>query len=132
MSYMDQPPVGGAVPSQDMPGTPTFTLAPWIKRVAAYMVDWVIGAAIILVGVITSKTGLIALMYLVALVFQLWNYVWLQGTTGQTIGKRVAGIKVVREVDAGMIGPAVSFGRGICHILDGIPFCIGYLWPLWD
>jgi uncharacterized RDD family membrane protein YckC len=58
--------------------------------------------------------------------------VFRQGTTGQTIGKQVVGIKLIREQDGQPVGPGMAFVRGIAHILDSIPCEIGFLWPLWD
>lgn len=30
------------------------------------------------------------------------------------------------------IGTGRAFLRDLAHALDGIPFYLGYLWPLWD
>lgn len=56
---------------------------------------------------------------------------YLVGTTGQTPGKRMVGIRLVREADGQVLGFGMAFVRNLCHILDS--FCyIGYLWPIWD
>lgn len=55
-----------------------------------------------------------------------------EGTTGQTPGKRVVGIRLVREADGQPIGFGLAFVRRLCHILDGLACDLGYLWPLWD
>jgi uncharacterized RDD family membrane protein YckC len=53
--------------------------------------------------------------------------------TGQTIGQRVAHIKVV-----GVDGKSISFWRGVLRyvvgmmIVDVCTLYIGFLWPLWD
>lgn len=58
----------------------------------------------------------------------------LQGVTGQTPGRRVVGIAVVRAPSDGPVGgaPGVlrSLGRWLAHVLDAI-LLIGYLRPLW-
>jgi len=51
------------------------------------------------------------------------------GTTGQTIGKRQAGIKLVSEVTGQPIGFGGAFVRQLAHALE---FGIGWLWPLFD
>jgi uncharacterized RDD family membrane protein YckC len=53
------------------------------------------------------------------------------GLTGQTIGKRTMGIKIVKMDDGQLLGPGAGIGRQFLHIVDGICF-IGYLFPLWD
>ena len=68
---------------------------------------------------------------LLSLGINIWNRWFKQGTTGQSIGKQVLGLKLLREADGQPIGPLMAFVRDICHILDGFCF-IGYLFPLWD
>lgn len=62
---------------------------------------------------------------------QLWNRVFRQGRTGQTVGKKAMGLVLVGERTGRPIGPWMSFVRELAHVLDGM-FYIGYLWPLWD
>ncbi|HEV7172502.1 RDD family protein [Pedococcus sp.] len=62
---------------------------------------------------------------------QLWNRVFRQGRTGQSVGKKAMGLALVSERTSRPIGPWMSFVRDLAHFLDGI-FYIGYLWPLWD
>jgi uncharacterized RDD family membrane protein YckC len=77
-----------------------------------------VGWALVLIGWLIAVCGGLYLTYLV-------------GTTGQTPGKRVLGIKLIREADGQFMGFGMAFVRNLCHILDS--FCyIGYLWPLWD
>jgi uncharacterized RDD family membrane protein YckC len=54
-----------------------------------------------------------------------------EGKTGQTPGKKIVGIRLLREYDGSHLGFGLAFGRRLLHVLDS--FCyIGYLWPLWD
>jgi uncharacterized RDD family membrane protein YckC len=129
-------------------GPPPDMLASWIQRVGASIIDYLvagipatIGYFLLLPSMMTaSQTGqaasggttLIAiLLYLVTIGISIWNRWFKQGTTGQSVGKQVLGIKLLRESDGQPIGPLMAFVRDICHILDGVCF-IGYLWPLWD
>jgi uncharacterized RDD family membrane protein YckC len=57
--------------------------------------------------------------------------VYREGKTGQTPGKRIVGIRLLREYDGSALGFGLAFGRRLLHFLDGICY-IGYLWPLWD
>lgn len=76
--------------------------------------------------------GLVFLLGLVAMIgLQLWNRVFTMGRTGQSIGKKVMGIKLVDERTGQPMGAGMCFVRELAHILDGAVY-IGYLWPLWD
>jgi uncharacterized RDD family membrane protein YckC len=55
-----------------------------------------------------------------------------EGTTGQTAGKKVLGIKTIKEQTGEYLGFGMAFVRYLAHIIDGLPCYIGYLWPLWD
>ena len=77
------------------------------------------GALLVGLGVLVGIAGALYLLYL-------------EGTTGQTPGKRVLGIKLIREADGQVMGFWWCVLRSICHILDSLPCYLGYLWPLWD
>jgi len=70
----------------------------------------------------------------VAIALGLWVYnrVILQGQTGQSLGKKAVGLKLVGADTGQPIGPGRAFLRDITHILDALPCYLGYLWPLWD
>ncbi|SEO18360.1 RDD family protein [Actinacidiphila rubida] len=55
-----------------------------------------------------------------------------EGTTGQTPGKRIVGIRLLRERDGSTLGFGLAFGRRLLHVLDSLSCYLGYLWPLWD
>lgn len=55
----------------------------------------------------------------------------LQGWTGATPGKRVAGVAVVRAADGRPVGFVLSALRVLAHVLDAI-LLIGYLRPIWN
>ena len=72
------------------------------------------------------------LVQLAALGFLIYNTGYLQGTTGQSLGKRVAGTKLIKESTGQPIGFGFSVLRYIAHFLDALPLFLGYFWPLWD
>jgi uncharacterized RDD family membrane protein YckC len=52
--------------------------------------------------------------------------------SGQTIGKRALGIRVIDFNTGGPIGHGRALIRNLARILSGL-FCdLGYLWMLWD
>lgn len=55
-----------------------------------------------------------------------------EGATGQTPGKKIVGIRLLREADGSTLGFGLAFGRRLLHFVDGLPCYLGYLWPLWD
>ncbi|TDD92362.1 RDD family protein [Saccharopolyspora karakumensis] len=135
---------------------PAGQLAEWGTRVLGYLIDGAIpGAAYVIlyivmmsviagtastgsesgmetVGIIVLIVGLLA--YLALAAFTIWNLCYRRGTTGQTLGQKVAKIKTVGEATGQPIGFGNAFLRQICHIVDsaicGLP--IGWLAPLWD
>jgi len=68
---------------------------------------------------------------LAGLVYLVWNYGYRQGTTGSSIGKSVLKFKVVSENSGQPMGFGSSLLRQITHVVDAVPFCVGYLFPLW-
>ncbi|MEA2685285.1 MAG: hypothetical protein QOE93_480 [Actinomycetota bacterium] len=116
-------------------------LASWGQRLGAYLIDILIGVGILLVAVILSAIlgtvsdalGVFFLVvgYIGQFAFAIWNLVR-QGRTGQTIGKGVLNIRLVRLDGVNPPGPGLSIGRAFLHIVDALPCYIGFLWPLWD
>lgn len=137
---------------------PVLDYAGWPKRVGAYLIDAIVtsiaafpiwiaygilaataekttlpdgtvqvtsngGAAVVLLMLFGALTGL---------AFFIWNTCLKGGRTGYSIGKGVLGIKLIGEQTGAPIGAGMAFLRYLCHIVDGIPCNLGYLWPLWD
>lgn len=131
---------GPTLPPPDEPGSPTgtaspvFQLATWFQRAGGLFIDGAIVWAILIVGTILNggEAGAIYfLFWLAAMAFNIWQ-LWQQGVTGQTIGKKLMGMKLVSESNAQPIGGGMSIARGICHIVDAVPCFIGFLFPIWD
>ena len=76
--------------------------------------------------------GLLVLAGLLLMLgIQIWNRAFKQGRTGQSVGKKVMGIRLVDEGTGQPIGAGMAFVRDLAHTLDGFAY-VGYLWPLWD
>jgi uncharacterized RDD family membrane protein YckC len=55
------------------------------------------------------------------------------GKTGQTWGRRIVGIKVVRETSGEPIGFGRALGRQLfAGVFSSAIFYLGYLWMIWD
>jgi len=105
------------------------------RRLAAAFIDGVIivvpvGIVVYLIRGEYDANTMNGLQTLVALVY----YSYFEGSTGQTIGKRALGIRVV---DAGAgDGRPIGFGRAairyLMSLVSGFALLLGYLWMLWD
>jgi uncharacterized RDD family membrane protein YckC len=139
---MEAPPSGGT--TSDVLQQPTEPLPPpgpsagdgpsgpragfWI-RFAAVVIDGVITAVVS--GVLTA--ALKGAGYAIGLVAVIAYFVVLEGgPTGQTLGKRAMGIRVVSFEDGGPIGYGRAFIRYIGRIVSSIVIFLGYFWMLWD
>lgn len=146
-------------PGYGQPGVPQAPavvlppLAHWGKRVLAMLVDVLVILPFVIVGAVLmavsvretgvdmygrtvsepSAAGVVALLlgYGTAIGIQVWNRWVRQGRTGQSLGKRALGIRLLSERTMAPVGPGMSFARDLCHVVDGF-FYLGYLWPLWD
>ncbi|MFE1174684.1 RDD family protein [Streptomyces sp. NPDC058773] len=55
-----------------------------------------------------------------------------EGASGQTPGKKVMGVKVIKETTGQPLGFGMTFVRYLCRYLNGLLCGLGWLWPLWD
>jgi uncharacterized RDD family membrane protein YckC len=99
------------------------------QRFGALVIDVVI--------IIVVETILIAALKsagsVLALIFSIGYVVYFEGgPTGQTVGKRALGIRVISFDTGGPIGYGRAFVRYIGKIISGFFFLLGYLWMLWD
>lgn len=55
------------------------------------------------------------------------------GPAGQTVGKRVMNIRVIRaDGSLAELGWGTALVRNLCRILSAIPCLLGFFWMLWD
>jgi uncharacterized RDD family membrane protein YckC len=89
------------------------------RRVVAYIIDVIIVGVIVgVIGVTLEAIGLgNVFSSLVATVLGFGYFIYMEGTTGQTFGKRVMNIRVVTETGAD-ITMAQSAVRNILRIVD--------------
>jgi uncharacterized RDD family membrane protein YckC len=156
--YGTQPPYGAPQPGYGQPPAPAAggyvadqpgyymgrALANWPQRVGAYLIDYLIAAIPAFLAVIlfsgtdqgetpSAGAGVVAfLLYLVSLGIWIYNRAIQQGRTGQSWGKQVLNLRLVRMADGQPMGGGMAFVRDLAHIIDALPCYIGYLFPLWD
>jgi len=120
-------------------------LAGWGSRVGASLLDSLIALIPIPVAVIAaiaisgsmeqlSSAGrtVMAIGYLAYFALVIWNRIIRQGRTGQSIGKKIVGLKVVAASTGQPLGVGKCLGREVCGIILGNLCFLDLLWPLWD
>ncbi|HYX89217.1 MAG TPA: RDD family protein [Gaiellaceae bacterium] len=120
------PPPGAPIPS-DGPSGPR---ASFFARFGAVLVDGILLSVIgfvIRLAIGPTGGGLIGLALGIA------YFGYLEGSSsGQTVGKRAVGIRVIDFRTGGPIGFGRAVIRYFARILSFIPCLLGYFWMLWD
>ena len=159
--YPGQPAWAGAPAPFGGYGRPLPPLAPWGARVGALLIDSAIASGPFLVAYIITIIAAVGasgaaaaagdgsempaafgvgmgFASLILLATYAWSIGWVifdriirQGRSGQSVGKRVVGLRLLSERTMLPPGPGLTLGREFAHIADGAAY-IGYLWPLWD
>jgi len=76
--------------------------------------------------------SLAVLIVLLGIVAAILYYGFTEGRTGQTVGKRALGVKVLDSRTGLPIGVGRAIGRYFAKFLSAIPCGLGYFWMLWD
>lgn len=72
-------------------------------------------------------------LFLAAFIITAFLYLKALGTSGQTWGRKMAGVKVVSKETGGSIGFGRALGRTLFANVISQQICLlGYLWMLWD
>jgi uncharacterized RDD family membrane protein YckC len=120
-----QPPVsvyGGSGPSGPR--------ASFGRRLVASLLDGILVSIVYWIGFAIGGRGLASV---VGIIVSLAYFSYFEGSpSGQTIGKKALGIRVVDFATGGALGFGRGFIRWISRILSTIPCFLGYLWMLWD
>lgn len=117
-------------------------LASWGRRAGAALVDHAVPVGMCLAAAVAAMAmawlqhdALVPLCLLggvgLAVGFTLKNLAG-QGRTGQTLGKRRMGLRLLRERDRRPVGVGLSIARQFLHTLDTVPLFVGWLRPLRD
>ncbi len=115
-------------PEEQPVGAPA-ALASWGTRALGLLVDYL---PILILAVLTTFSDVLG--YLIGLIGFVYFYFYLgylDGTTGQTPGKRLMGTRVVNQ-QGELIGSGAGIGRKFAHIVDSLVCFIGWFLPLFD
>lgn len=123
-------------PQETQPWTESGRSGPWPRsgfwiRFGASFIDGLLAG--IVSNIIFRLVGVsVAVSELISLVVALSYFTYFEGSTGQTLGKRLLGIRVVGIESGQTIGYQRAATRYLVSIVSGLCILIGYLWMLWD
>lgn len=69
--------------------------------------------------------------YGMAILLNAAYFTYFHGTTGQTPGKRMLGLRVV-QADGTPLTPGIAFLRWVGYIISKIPLFLGFIWAAFD
>lgn len=133
-------------------GVPVAPLADWAPRAGAYLIDalisWIpgiIGYGVLIANVAARADNpypddnpqayaivVFLLGGIVSIGLGLWNRVFRQGRTGQSVGKSVLHLKLVDATYFQPVGAGKAFLREFLSGLFNQACFLNLLWPLWD
>jgi uncharacterized RDD family membrane protein YckC len=100
----------------------------WIRLGAAFLDGLILTVPFFVLAVVLNPA-----LYFLLFLAQIAYFTYYEGgPTGQTIGKRVCGIRVIDRDGGGPIGYGRGFVRWIGRLISGLFLYLGYLWMLWD
>ncbi|MFF3909115.1 RDD family protein [Streptomyces sp. NPDC001848] len=106
--------------------------ANWGQRFLGTLVDGLVFAVPYLLIILGRNTpALMVIGFLAIIGVGIWQLI-MEGRTGQTLGKKALGIRLVREIDGQPLGVGMAFVRRLAHFLDSLACYLGWLWPAWD
>ncbi len=115
-----QPPAG------DGPSGPRASFG---RRLVAAIIDGILIGVVGAVFYAISRT----LGYVIQLLLTIAYLTYLEGSpSGQTVGKKAMGIRVIDFRTGGSIGYGRAFIRWIGRYVSAIACLLGYFWMLWD
>ncbi|TWD81507.1 putative RDD family membrane protein YckC [Kribbella amoyensis] len=124
---------------------PPGTLAGWGSRVIASILDSLlalipVGIALLVALTISGSmeqmsdgaSTVLSVGYIAFFLVVIWNRIIRQGKTGQSIGKKIVGLKIVGADSGQLIGIGRTIARELCAGFFNYFCFLNSLWPLWD
>ncbi len=107
-----------------------------VRRFLAYAIDLIILSFVN--GLISSLSSRVqaqewwsAAWGIIGVAIPAIYFVWPYSTSGETLGKRALGIKVV-SIDGSPLNWRKGILRSVGYIFSTIPLGLGFLWAIWD
>jgi uncharacterized RDD family membrane protein YckC len=112
------------------------------QRLGAFLFDLLLFVIVLMVATfvlssiskksIVSSNSMLAAFYIAAFVLFALNFIVLAGRAGQTVGKRLVGIRIVRENGQPAGFASVLLRHGVGYALSALGAFLGFLWVIWD
>ena len=123
-------------PGYGIPQQPGYGAQPpyanWGQRFLGTLVDGLVFLVPYLIVIVGKDTSALVIVGALAILgVAIWQLIQ-EGRTGQTVGKKALGIRLVREIDGQPLGVGMAFVRRLAHFLDSLACYLGWLWPAWD
>jgi uncharacterized RDD family membrane protein YckC len=83
-------------------------------------------------GLAITGGVLIGLGILISIAITIWNRIFKMGRTGQSVGKKVIGLKLIDDKTGQPIGAGMCFLREVVSNIVNQLIYLSYLWMLWD
>lgn len=99
----------------------------WIRFVGALIDGIILGIVGQILIRVLGGTG-----NLLSLILQVGYFTYFHASTGQTLGNKAVGIKIIDQATGANIDYVRAFTRWIVSIVSAIPIGLGYFWMLWD
>lgn len=115
-------------PPAPQPAAVPSPLADWGTRAVGFLIDYL---PILLLNVVTFWSDFLSWIAWVLTILYIVYLGNMEGTTGQTPGKAVQGIRLV-DLQGQLIGGGAGIGRKFAHIVDSLACMLGWLLPLVD
>ncbi len=130
-AHMQEPAAPGAPKPEEAEVIGNRILGAIIDLVAGNVVGFFVALAVGLLAVFVTGSfaaGSMALVYLVGGLAVLGYFVVMEATQGQTIGKMMMGVRVVRADDGEQITWGQAIGRNVLRFVDGIMlYLVGFM-----
>ncbi len=83
---------------------------------------------VVTTGNLPRGTGFFMALYLVtAFLTDMVYFIWFHGTIGQTLGKRLLGLRLIRTSGEKMT-LGIAFLRWVGSLISGLFVCLGFIW----
>ena len=99
----------------------------WRRFAASFIDGLVLGVVNCILRAVLGYTG-----EGIGILIGFGYYTYFHGSTGQTPGDAVLGIRVLDIDDGTVIGYQRALVRALVSVVSGIVILLGYLWMLWD
>ncbi len=83
-------------------------------------------------GAAVEVSGMMVIGYLIMLIWSVGYMLYFWSTSGQTPGKAILGLKIVRADGGAKLGLGKAILRLIGYAISGIVIYLGFLWIIWD